>query len=942
MIEEAKEFFEKNYFIPEEKRVIVDSQKDLIDEVISKLKKEGCDYSKNAVIFPGKRPAYYLIKRLARESDSPLIPPAIFSIDEFIDFVFEKIDASASIEAFDAVGIIYEICKDRTYLSPFFQKFDNFISYGFRLFRLFEELYIEGVSYDKLREIETLIEVPYLSSQNIRALSDIYGMFYKELKQRKLATRSLKYKTIAENEILSFLSFESIIFAGFYALTYTEKEILGKITKHDNFNFIFQQRIGFSEEKIKIYCCSDLHGEVKIAGKILKEMLQKEENLLDEGTAIVLPSSDSLFPLLRQGIPYINEENYNISMGYPLRRTPIFGFFISLFELISSAEKDRFYVPLYLKFLLHPYTKNILYRNNAELSRIILHEIEDYLTNKDVLVFVELEMLEKEIPKKIVSDLINYGISENNIYEHLKLIHDNTIRRFLSVKNIEDFMSKSKEVLLFIYERSTARLHPLFYPYVESFLKEFDKFAHSFIGRFSFEEIESYFNFFKNVFASTNVPLPGTPLKGLQIIGFLETRSIKFKRVIFLDLNEDTFPAISEDYLLPYAVRKILGLPAYQDTERLIYHYFSILIEGTEEAHLIYIKNDRQERSRFIEKLIWELEKKKGARYDESKNLITLSNYRLNLANKFPKEISKTEEVMKVIEKLTLSATSLDEYLECGIRFYYSNILRLKKRQNISADIERSEIGTIVHDSLRDYFKDKIGKKLRASDFISNIEDIVNRFFLHKYGDKTEGKSYMIKIQILKRLGEVINYYREICGKVDFHILSVEDSFEEKIEGRRFKCRIDRVDRVDDKTLILDYKITGMEENFKINFDRLDIRDRTSWRKAISSLQIPLYMILYSNKYGLPTSKIQGSYVLLGKYVFDSSCYFRPISEANKHEEIEILQAVIEGLIKEIEDPAFPFMPPEDFKNACRICDYKSLCGTLTVPSNTSSAGPVI
>ena len=46
-------------------------------------------------------------------------------------------------------------------------------------------------------------------------------------------------------------------------------------------------------------------------------------------------------------------------MGYPLHRTPVYGFFNNLMELVASMEGERVYVPDYLKFVLHPYAKNI-------------------------------------------------------------------------------------------------------------------------------------------------------------------------------------------------------------------------------------------------------------------------------------------------------------------------------------------------------------------------------------------------------------------------------------------------------------------------------------------------------------------------------------------------------------------------------------------------------
>lgn len=938
---EKKDFFASLNFIKEEQKVIIKSQDDLIEKVISLLYREEFDYSSNAVIFPGKRPALYLRKKLAERIKSPLIPPKIFSIDEFVNFLFKKIENSQFIEPFDGVGMIYQICRENNFLTPFFSQFDHFLPYGFKLFQIFEELYIERISVEKLKEVETLIDIPLNSKKHLRFLSKTYEIFYKQLQHRQLSTRSSRYRRVSESDLSGLLNFKQIIFSGFYGLTESEIQILRRVSDFEGFLFIFQEREGFPADKIKFYSCPDAHGEIKIVNSLIKRIITGTEKAVDEKTVIVLPSSDMLFPLVRQGIPYLKEDNYNISMGYPLLRTPIYGFFNCLFDLLRSIENGRVYVPLYLKFIMHPYTKNVLYKGSAELSRIMFHEIEEFL-NQNRTTFVEIEWIERELPLKIDYKLSSYNISSSDLMEHLKFIHENTINKFNQLINIEDFIKKCREVLLFIYEKSTAPLHPLFYPYVEAFLSEFDRISASMIRSYKFELRDSYFNFFKNSLTSSSMPLPGTPLKGLQILGFLETRNIKFQRVIFLDLNEGVFPDLSEDYLLPYRVRKTLGLPTYHDRERLIYHYFSILIEGAKEVHLIYIKNDRNEPSRFIEKIIWEIEKNKNQRYEEGNNFITLINYRINLADKFPEPIYKTEEIMKIIECLYFSASSLDDYLRCGISFYYSNILGLRKEKNLTGDLDRSEIGTIVHETLKEYFIPRIGKKLKEKELTEDIEDIVNRFFFQKYGEKITGRAYLMRLQILKRLTEMIVYHREIAKRKNIIILSVEEYFEETMWGSKFRGRIDRVDRIDEETFILDYKITGREEHYRINFDKLDIDNRQSWAKRIGSLQIPLYMIIYSKKHGVSLNNLKGAYFLLGKTFIDDSSLFNPMNELNKERELSTIAFIIGSLIKEIKDPSMPFMPTEDFKNVCRNCDYKPFCGTLTVPSNTSSAGPVI
>ncbi len=96
---------------------------------------------------------------------------------------------------------------------------------------------------------------------------------------------------------------------------------------------------------------------------------------------MVLPSADTLFPLVNHCLSRCDgKKDYNISLQYPLTRTPLYGFFADLMQLAGSMQAGRVYVPDYLAFLLHPYTKNIFFPgpgNRTDLTRILFHAIED-------------------------------------------------------------------------------------------------------------------------------------------------------------------------------------------------------------------------------------------------------------------------------------------------------------------------------------------------------------------------------------------------------------------------------------------------------------------------------------------------------------------------------------------------------------------------------------
>jgi len=101
--------------------------------------------------------------------------------------------------------------------------------------------------------------------------------------------------------------------------------------------------------------------------------------------------------------------------------------------------------------------------------------------------------------------------------EHLKAIHDNTIQKLLCFNNVGEFANKVKEVIEFIYKNSTARLHPFFYPYAESFITNLDVLSKSLMKEIQFQEVGSYFTLSRNI-SLRLIPLCRDALRGVQVL----------------------------------------------------------------------------------------------------------------------------------------------------------------------------------------------------------------------------------------------------------------------------------------------------------------------------------------------------------------------------------------------------------------------------------------
>ena len=443
---------------------LIPAHVNLIDEIASLLGQNGRDYSENIVVFPGKRPAHALRRALSKKTGGGFLPPRIFSIDNFIDFLFrEKLNISdRTMDSLDAAAILYEIHLADTQRigGTNFTSLDSFLPLGLKIFGELEELWIANIPLSRVRGA-----LSGITFSGVPSLLVFYEQFYSLAGEQGFATRSMKYRTVAEKvSTIDFTEFSRIIFAGFFALTNSEQIILQHLNTLEKTVLIFQngpgigkrlKELGLSPEvppqgvtrpSFHFYQSADTHGQVFALTRLINEIQQGRESSFDR-TAIVLPAAETLFPVFHQTLALVPENEYNISLGYPVTRTPVYGFLDTLLELIVSKYDHRYSVAHYIKFVLHPYTKNIRYEKRSDVTRILFNTIEDFFLREHSAEFFSLEELENntsllERAAKRVAGL-SESVSGELLKEHLMSIHTNTVRMFDAVENIGVFAVKN-------------------------------------------------------------------------------------------------------------------------------------------------------------------------------------------------------------------------------------------------------------------------------------------------------------------------------------------------------------------------------------------------------------------------------------------------------------------------------------------------------------------
>ncbi|MGE0268977.1 MAG: PD-(D/E)XK nuclease family protein [Candidatus Omnitrophota bacterium] len=839
-------------------------------------------FSRLAVVFGGKRPALFLKKALARRIKTNFYPPSFFTIDQLISRIISQHEHYLPTIELDSCYFIYGLVrKEMSHLMKNRETFSEFLPWAMELLSFIDQIDLENISDRSLTNIEEIAKIGFAIPDEINRLLEqivlLRKHYHAHLIENKIYSRGYQYLRAAQLiDQTGFEEYDKILFCNFFYFNRSEEIIIESLFNRGKVRFFFQgdqrrwpildrlakkhsweikegDQVDLPQFNLKLYAAFDVHSQIGTVRKILGQY----NNL--ENTVVVLPNPHHIVPLISEISQQIKD--FNISMGYPLRRSSLYNLFELVFQAQLSRKENQYYARDYLRVLLHPFVKNLQLSRDPSLTRIMVHKIEEIFTGKEPAtvsgsLFFDLDEVERlDSFYQLVANSYQSekgAVSRESIKEDLRFMHQLLFSGWENIHSFSSFAEGAKCFLEEFVNKSFLKNYPLNINIAHKIFQILDEFK---LAAFKDENFpkEELFKVFDNKVSSEIVAFIGSPLKGLQLLGLFETRSLNFEHVIVLDVNEGVLPKLSiYEPLIPRDVMISLGLNRVELDEEIQRYQFMRLISSAKEVHLVYQQNKEKEKSRFVEELIWETQKK-----NKTLTGIEILKPTYNVQSK-PQllEIKKTPEIVEVLKSHSYSASSINTYLRNPIEFYYQYVLGLREQEDHLDEPEARHIGTFIHEFLEEIFKPFLKTKPILDDsFISHFNKQFEIKFDEIFKKSMKSDSFLLRSVVRERLKRFILNEQMSGDRQVKEILYLENRFENVISlscgDIRFNYVIDRIDCMNDGTImLLDYK-TGTESAMPKDIAQIETMElnRENIFKSIPSFQIPLYFNFLQNEF---------------------------------------------------------------------------------------------
>jgi CRISPR/Cas system-associated exonuclease Cas4 (RecB family) len=413
----------------------------------------------------------------------------------------------------------------------------------------------------------------------------------------------------------------------------------------------------------------------------------------------------------------------------------------------------------------------------------------------------------------------------------------------------------------------------------------------------------------------------------------LETRTLDFENIIIHSLNEGSLPAgKKQNTFIPFEIKKIFGLPTYNDKDAIFSYHFYRLLSRAKNIYLLY--NDdadsfkSAEKSRFIEQLKFEIPAYNPNIEFETIHLSPVFNDQIEYNGLV--QIEKEPWIIDLIkQKLSkgISPSSLNLYRTCKLKFFLSEIVKIKEEEELDEELDAALFGNIVHEVLEKCFEKFLNLKLDEhllNEIFKEKENYLKEAFGNNFGNKNEikGKNKILYKVILRLIS---NYQMQLLNqlkKENISISSLEESIEciLNIDDIHIKLygKADRIELYNHNYRIIDYK-TGKADVKELMFNnKSDLLDEK--KNKGFQLFYYAYILFKKNKEAISAGII--SFKDLKSGVKELSFNKKQVLNEVDFNEFE---SYLKELFQEILNPEVPFTKTSEVKN-CGYCNFINLC----------------
>lgn len=931
------------------------------------------------VVVPSRRAALYLKKEIIEIIEQPVFAPTIIPIGDFIQ-------QFSSVEFADEISLLinlYEVYK--SVIPDKYQDFYSFFPSGQLLIKDFNDIddnLIDGTqlfnNLSDIKEIEGwepgIIDSSSHSSylEFFKKLSEIYTQYRLALIEKGIGYSGLVSSLLYENKEKAFegkYAESKFIVAGLNALSPSESGIFDYLYRKGQLQFVWDcdgwymddpnheaglylrankknwpntfkevsHQLTSAQKSIQFIGAPHRYEQIQTALECMKRIPENEWS----DSALIL-ADESLAPIFMESVSDTMESSINISLGYPLSQT------------IASSWIDDW---ITMQEFMVRTSRSEEYNNTPMLSR--RHMIQ-LLSNPMSQFIVEND---QEKSDKLRQCLVFLRKSAQYYYHHqtqneqdIKVINNK------SICNIINHIIPGLLIPVKRFNDATQRLYDLYWPFAESQNKDEDieqvacaEICRILAGLIQIDipdsdnqdnQLKLLKLLLKNFIKQTRIRLHGEPVKGLQVLGMLETRALDFKNIIVVGANEGILPAgKSQQSFIPYDLRKQNGLPTFEKNDAVFAYHFYRLLQSPSQIDIIYNTEadplSGKEPSRFLHQIDHLLRKSnQNIQFDHLICKVALPTFN-RIENAIIKKDEYIKERLHQIASKGLSFSAFYNYVSCPLKFYYSNILRIKEVDDFGDILKINQLGTLVHKVIETIYSDvcnsgKLPDKSLLITMKSKVESEFNNQanILHEGIDFNEGENYLLKRVITDSIKRLINGQIEQLskGEVIPEIIEMEKSHSCKIVLDNSKeislyGQIDRIEKREGTHYIMDFKTNNKVLNgIKIPLDS-EFSEKIGTLDQYA-LQLIYYSFIYFNENEDINQVMAGLYPLLRQENHHPEILFQKTKGQETNEIIftEELSKTVERTIINLLNPLFddelPIIPTPS-NDSCVYCVYK-------------------